>query len=124
MAGKKNDWKDPEGSDKNSINTFVTADPVAAGKRQEANSRSTVLCWGKTRREKSSPYIRKIEVRGRTLKSSKNHTLVLREIGICDAVSVHSYRGEAEEQLQRQPYFPALVNVRDYRRTRSDGPQV
>jgi len=68
MAGKKNEEKNPEGSDKNSINTFVTADPVAAGKRQEANSRSTVLCWGKIKSEKSSPYIRKIEVRGQTLK--------------------------------------------------------
>jgi len=29
-----------------------------------------------------------------------------------DAVSLHSYR-EDDEQLQRQPYFPALVNVRD-----------
>jgi hypothetical protein len=52
MPGKKNEVKDPEGSDKNSINTFVTADPVAAGKRQEANSRSTVLCRGKIRRGK------------------------------------------------------------------------
>ena len=59
MAGRKNESKNPEGSDKNSINTFVTADPVAAGKRQEANSRSTVLCWRKFKRRKSSPYIRK-----------------------------------------------------------------
>ena len=116
--------KDPEGSDKNSINTFVTADPVAAGKRQEANSRSTVLCWGKIREGKRSPYIRKIEVRGRYPEKFKKSNPGPPRIGIgemCDAVSLHSY---TDEQLQRQPYFLALVNVRDYRRTRSDGPQV
>ncbi len=39
---KKNKDENPEGRRKNSINAFVTADPVAAGKRQEANSRSAV----------------------------------------------------------------------------------
>ena len=43
MTTKKKDVEEnPEGRGKNWTNAFVTADPVAAGKRQEANSRSAV----------------------------------------------------------------------------------
>ena len=42
IADTKKRDENPEGREKNSINAFVTADPVAAGKRQEANSRSAV----------------------------------------------------------------------------------
>jgi hypothetical protein len=38
---RKDEKRYPVGKEKNSIRTIVAVDPVAAGKRQEANSRST-----------------------------------------------------------------------------------
>jgi hypothetical protein len=53
----------PEGRRKNSLYAFVTADPVAAGKRQEANSRSTIQRHGEFRGGGRGLYIDNFRVR-------------------------------------------------------------
>jgi hypothetical protein len=40
----------PKDEKKIGLKAFVTLDPVAAGKRQEANSRSKIPPWGKKKR--------------------------------------------------------------------------